>query len=310
MARHPTDHENPLVLVALNDEASRKAVRATLERSAMRMLPAPSLEEVKDLVARMRPNAALIESGGPDLAGLEVCKAIRNSDEGREIPVIVVVDRDDADTTERAYQAGASGIIEKPVALATLPYRIRNALRTARSLSDLTGLVRAIPDLIFIVNEDGEVQHGLSGPDATHTLQIKALATAHQINFYPCENDDTAIACIGRALETGKPQVYEHVLDALDIHLETRFVARDKHTVLAIVRDITERKNAEAEIYNLAYYDELTELYRTANFSARASREQSSGRRRTARNLPYCSSTLIASSGSTIRSATVSVTSF
>ena len=111
------------------------------------------------------------------------------------------------------------------------------------------------------------MQHGLSGPDATHTLQIKALATANQINFYPCENDHTATACIGRALETGKPQVYEHVLDALDIHLETRFVPRDQHTVVAIVRDITERKSAEAEIYNLAYYAELTELPNRELFS-------------------------------------------
>ena len=62
------------------------------------------------------------------------------------------------------------------------------------------------------------------------------------------------------ALETGKTQVYEHTLDALDIHLETRFVARDSNSVLAIVRDITERKKSEARIFNLAYFDELTEL--------------------------------------------------
>jgi diguanylate cyclase (GGDEF)-like protein len=124
----------------------------------------------------------------------------------------------------------------------------------------LRGLIRAIPDLIFVVNENGEVQDGLSGPDATHTLQIKALATASQINFYPCENDDSALKLIRKALETGKPQVYEHELEALGKHLETRFVTRDKNTVLAIVRDITERKAAEAKIYNLAYYDELTDL--------------------------------------------------
>ena len=111
------------------------------------------------------------------------------------------------------------------------------------------------------------MQDGLSRPDATHTLQIKALTTASLINFYPCENDDGALECIRKALETGKPQVYEHVLEGLDIHLETRFVTRDKNTVLAIVRDITERKSAEAKIYNLAYYDELTELPNRELFS-------------------------------------------
>jgi diguanylate cyclase (GGDEF)-like protein len=172
----------------------------------------------------------------------------------------MITARDDEEIIDRAYRIGATDIIMKPLSLPVLPHRIRYALRTARSVSDLTGLIRAIPDLIFVVNENGEVQDGLSGPDATHTLQIKALATASEINFYPCENDDSALKLIRKALETGKPQVYEHKLEALDIHLETRFVTRDKNTVLAIVRDITERKAAEAKIYNLAYYDELTDL--------------------------------------------------
>mgnify|MGYP001812666777 CR=1 FL=1 len=260
-------YEKPLVLVALSDEASRKAVWSSLDQAGMRIVPADSFEAATDLFSKMVPDAVLLEAGGVEAAGIGVCQAIRDMESGRELPIIIVADREDAEIAKRAYKAGASEVIEKPVSLATLPHRIHHALRTSQSLSDLTGLVRAIPDLIFIVNEDGDVQHGLSGPDATHTLQIKALATANQINFYPCENDDTAIACIKRALETGKPQVYEHVLEALDIHLETRFVARDKHTVLAIVRDITERKNAEAEIYNLAYYDELTELPNRELFS-------------------------------------------
>ena len=262
-----TKVEKPLVLVAVEDETSRKAIWAVLEPAGLRVVPATDPKAAVDLFRKMQPDAVLIGTRAQETVGIGICKTIRADERGRELPILMVIDKDDAALAARAYDAGASEIVESPVALGLLPYRIHNALQTARSLSDLTGLVRAIPDLIFIVNEDGEVQHGLSGPDATHTLQIKALATANQINFYPCENDDSAIACIQRALETGKPQVYEHRLDALGIHLETRFVARDKHTVLAIVRDITERKSAEAEIYNLAYYDELTELPNRELFS-------------------------------------------
>jgi len=259
--------EKPLVLVAVEDDTSRKAIRAVLEPSGLRVVPALDSASTVDLFRKMQPDAILIGVGSKRAAGVDIVRAIRGDAQGRELPILMIVDKNDEELARRAFDAGASELIDSPVALALLPHRLHNALQTSRSLSDLTGLVRAIPDLIFIVNEDGEVQHGLSGPDATHTLQIKALATANQINFYPCENDDTAIARIKRALETGKPQVYEHVLDALGLHLETRFVARDKHTVLAIVRDITERKTAEAEIYNLAYYDELTELPNRELFS-------------------------------------------
>jgi diguanylate cyclase (GGDEF)-like protein len=262
-----TKVEKPLVLVAVEDETSRKAIWAVLKPGGLRVMPATDTNAALDLFIKMQPDAILIGTGNQHTVGIDICKMIRADDRGRELPILMVVGKDDAALAAKAFDAGASELVESPVALGLLPYRIHNALQTARSLSDLTGLVRSIPDLIFVVNEDGEVQHGLSGPDATHTLQIKALETANQINFYPCENDDSATACIQRALATGKPQVYEHEIDTLGIHLETRFIARDKHTVLAIVRDITERKTAEAEIYNLAYYDELTELPNRELFS-------------------------------------------
>ena len=250
----------PLVLVAADDESRRKMIWSVLETFGFRMLAAEDGASAFDLFVKTAPDAVLLDLHSSDPDGFAVCKSIRGHVSGRETPIFMVTERDDEEVIDRAYRIGATDIIFKPIELPVLPHRIRYALRTARSVNDLTGLIRAIPDLIFVVNENGEVQDGLSGPDATHTLQIKALATASEINFYPCENDDSALKLIRKALETGKPQVYEHKLEALDIHLETRFVTRDKNTVLAIVRDITERKASEAKIYNLAYYDELTEL--------------------------------------------------
>jgi diguanylate cyclase (GGDEF)-like protein len=263
----PQTERKPLVLLAVAAEDARDTVAASLEAGGYRVVSVDNGAAALEFLKGLRPDTVVLDRRLPDGDGLAVCEAIRAGHSQAELPVFVIVDSGDADAARRAFGAGASEIIDGSAATATLPHRIRHALETARSLSDLTGLVRAIPDLIFIVNEAGEVQDGLSGPDAAHTLQIKALETASEVDFYPCENDDSARACIRRALETGKPQVYEHALEGLDIHLETRFVARDKHTVLAIVRDITERKAAEAEIYNLAYYDELTELPNRELFS-------------------------------------------
>jgi diguanylate cyclase (GGDEF)-like protein len=257
----------PLILVAADDIQQRKLIWEVLEQFGFRIVTAEDGKAAYDLFKKVQPDAIILDVQTPDYDGFAACEAIRKQEIGSETPIFMVTERDDEDAIERAYRLGATDIVFKPVSLPVLPHRVKYALRTARSLSDLRGLVRAIPDLIFVVNEDGEVQDGLSGPDATHTLQLKALTTASQIHFYPCENDDGALDCIKRALETGKPQVYEHVLDGLGIHLETRFVTRDKNTVLAIVRDITERKSAEAKIYNLAYYDELTELPNRELFS-------------------------------------------
>lgn len=257
----------PLVLVAADNADQRKLIWNVLGEFGFRIVSAEDGKSAFDLFVKTQPDAILLDIQSTDPNGFDVCESIRRLESGQETPIFIITERDDEESVEHAYRIGVTDIIFRPISLPVLPHRIRYALNTARSLRDLTGLIRAIPDLIFVVNEDGEVQNGLSGPDATHTLQLKALSTASKIHFYPCENDDGALACIRKALETGKPQVYEHVLEALDIYLETRFVTRDKNTVLAIVRDITERKSAEAKIYNLAYYDELTELPNREFFS-------------------------------------------
>lgn len=257
----------PLVLVADDDATHRKVIQKVLEENGFRVVTAPNGKEAIDQVAKFNPDVILLDVEMPEMDGFSVCEIIRARKSDREIPIFIITSRDDPESVERAYKVGATDFLTKPIVLPVLPHRIRYILRTCTSLNDLRGLIRAVPDLIFIVNKDGEVQQGLSGPDAVHTQQIKALSTASEINFYPCENDDRAAHCIKQALETGKPQVYEHILEALGIHLETRFVPRDKTSVLAIVRDITERKSSEARIFNLAYYDELTALPNRQLFS-------------------------------------------
>ena len=250
----------PLVLVADDDATYRRVLQGILEKAGFRVVLAENGKIALKQFSKTRPDVVLLDIEMPELDGFSVCKNIRAQEGIRETPIFIITGREDQEAVERAYSVGASDFLTKPLALPVLPHRINHVLRISTSLNDLRGLIRAIPDLIFVVDEDGEVQEGLSRGDATHTQQIKALSTASKINFYPCENDDEARACIMNALETGKTQVYEHTLDMLDIHLETRFVARDSNSVLAIVRDITERKKSEARIFNLAYFDELTEL--------------------------------------------------
>ena len=252
--------EKPLVLICDDDGTHRKVLRDVLEKADFRVLTAENGKIALELFSTAHPDVVLLDVEMPEVDGIQVCETIRARETNRETPIFIITGREDQEAAQRAYSVGATDFLNKPIALAVLPHRIRNVLRTSTSLNDLRGLIRAVPDLIFVVDEDGDVQEGLSRGDATHTQQIQALSTASKVNFYPCENDDAARSCIKRALETGKTQVYEHALEGLDIHLETRFVTRDKNSVLAIVRDITERKKSEARIFNLAYFDELTAL--------------------------------------------------
>ena len=178
----------PLVLVAADDPDQRKLVWEVLEQFGFRIVTAEDGKSAYDLFKKTQPDAILLDIQSSDYDGFAVCEAIRKQETGGETPIFMVSDRDNEDSIEKAYRLGATDIVFNPIALPVLPHRIRYALRTARSPSDLRGLVRAIHDLILVVNKDGYVQDGLSGPVATHTLQIKAFTTASHIHFHPWSN--------------------------------------------------------------------------------------------------------------------------
>jgi len=257
----------PLILVADDDPTHRMVLQEVLEQAGNRVVTAEDGETALALFAQAKPDVVLLDVDMPKMDGYAVCEQIRELETDRETPILIVTGLDDSESVKRAYDAGATDFVSKPIPWPILAHRLRYVLRTSRSLNDLRGLIRSVPDLIFIVDKDGEVQEGLSGADANHTQQIRALSTASHINFYPCDQDARALECIRQALKTRKPQVYEHALEGLDIELETRFIARDENSVLAIVRDITQRKESEAQIFDLAYFDGLTALPNRQLFS-------------------------------------------
>ena len=252
--------KEPLILVADDDPTHRMVLQEVLQQTGFRVLTAPNGQAALDIYNKVNPDVVLLDVDMPLVDGFAVCEAIRAKESGRQTPIFIVTGLEDDESVKRAYELGATDFISKPITWPVLPHRIRYVLKASGALNDLRGLIRAVPDLIFVVDANGDVREQISTTETNHTQQLRALTTASQIDFYPCENDDRARACIKRAIELGKPQVYEHTLAGFEIDLETRFIARDDNSVLAIVRDITERKKAEIKIHNLAYYDELTTL--------------------------------------------------
>lgn len=110
-------------------------------------------------------------------------------------------------------------------------HRIRYVLRGARTIVDLrfseqknTALLKAIPDGIFLINAHGVIGHCFS--PAAGLIDPSKL---------DAENRSSR-------------------------HFECRYLPNAGAQVLAIVRDVTARKEAQARIHRLAYFDGLTGL--------------------------------------------------
>ena len=92
--------------------------------------------EALQAVARSRPDIVLLDLEMPRMDGFEVLSRLRADPATQHLPVIVVTGREDVDAIDRAFQAGATSFLVKPINWRLLSYQIRYVLRAGRSEPD------------------------------------------------------------------------------------------------------------------------------------------------------------------------------
>jgi two-component system chemotaxis response regulator CheY len=83
-----------------------------------------------ELLARDRPKLVVLDLNMPDMHGLEVLQFIRRHDQYREIPVIVLTTKYDADTRKAAADHGASMYMTKPFDPSALRQNVSSLLES------------------------------------------------------------------------------------------------------------------------------------------------------------------------------------
>jgi len=114
-------------------------------------------------------------------------------------------------------------------------------------------ILDAIPDLMFRISRDGNYLD-LKTEGANITLSREEIVGKNLWDLLPSDVAAISQEAIAKTLNSGTLQTYEYQLPT---HLgvrdyEARLVVSGSDEVLAIVRDITERKQAEVSLRNLA----------------------------------------------------------
>lgn len=135
--------------------------------------------------------------------------------------------------------------------------RSEEALR--RSEARNQALLNAIPDLMLRIGKDGTFLDFRGAKGSSQTLPTGGFLGKTVHDVLPHQVAEQTMASIERTLQSGIASIFEYQLpreDKVD-YQEARIVASWEDEVLAIVRDITERKQAEQERESLIL--ELTE---------------------------------------------------
>lgn len=196
------------------------------------------------------PNIREAKLQHPILA--EVVSIVRKSKEKFFIREVEVAEK----TFEQSvHYIAESDLIRIYVVDVTERKRIEAALRESEAKN--RALLNAIPDLILRISKDGTYLDYMPAKDNDSLAQCCELLGSNEYEVLPKAVAKQRMHAVEQALQTGETQIFEYQLQ-LNGSIrseEARIVVSGQDEVLAIVRDITERKQVEALLQQA--HDEL-----------------------------------------------------
>lgn len=150
--RHTT-HGNgrrmqPVVLAVDDDPGVRLVIRESLRAAGFDVEEAEDGMQGLAACERLAPDLVLLDVVMPHMNGFATCLAMRDLPDGAQIPIVMVTGFDDAESINRAYEAGATDFISKPLNGMLLRHRVRYLLRAGKALQALNRSERQLRRLI------------------------------------------------------------------------------------------------------------------------------------------------------------------
>src|SRR5882724_211533 len=266
------------VLLVDDDGVARLLTASALAERGFRVTEAASGTAALELFASEMPDIVVLDALMPDLDGFETCQRLRRLSGGEHVPVLMLTGLDDETSIARAYEAGATDFFVKTNSQWTLlAERLRYLLRSARMRKELAASQAKLTRAQRIARLGSWVWDLLGGwvtlSDECYTIagltrQDQGVADWFVWSRVLEEDRARIVELFREALVTRKPLDFETRLvrpnnQVRTVHVEAEMEFDDGGRAIAmhgVVQDITERRQAEDQIRQLANFDSLTGL--------------------------------------------------
>jgi len=194
--------------------------------------------------------------------------------------------RETGDLTERVAVEGEDEVSRLGEAInGMLTSLDRSQRELAEREAEKRALLNAIPDLMFRVTGDGAILDARateeSGPPRTQvrSTDVKPYQKLPQYWALSAEVVHQGLPLVSQALQTGETQMFEIQvpLNGGTALYEARVAASRENEALVMVRDVTERKQAEKRLEYVSSHDALSGLYNRAHFESAFARMERAG---------------------------------
>lgn len=116
------------ILVAEDERDIRELVMFTLQFAGHKVTQAQNGEMAVELAQQVIPDLILTDVRMPKMTGYEVCRALKEIDSVKHIPVVILSAKGQDDEIETGKAAGAIDYILKPFDMAELQQRVNEIL--------------------------------------------------------------------------------------------------------------------------------------------------------------------------------------
>jgi diguanylate cyclase (GGDEF)-like protein len=292
---------NARVLVVDDDPLIRLLAREALLELGLEVDEAEDGPAALAAAEAVQPDLILLDVVMPGMSGFEVCRHLRDGVRTRLIPVIMLTGLGDEDSIARAFDAGATDFILKPINWTLLRFRTRYVLRTAQLMKELVRNKESLSNAQRIARlgswewypDEGRlvrsVQYYRLFGQTPETLQGDMEAVLPLV-YGP---DRAAVAAAFGAARQGMG--YQLTYRVVWPDGSVRTVQETAEPILPEMRtgpgeviegsiqDITDQVDAQRRIRQLAYFDPLTglpnrEFFREALLAAVARLQRQNGR--------------------------------
>jgi signal transduction histidine kinase len=227
------------ILIVDDDPIVRSLMRDALEDEGFSVVEAEDGVEACRVCEERLPVLLVVDVVMPQMDGFELCRELRNRPATKDVPILIATGLDDLHSVAKAYDAGATDFIAKPLNWLILNHRIRYMLRAARAFNELrqnqerlrtakeqaeaanrakseflTNMSHELrTPLNAIIGFSSMMRDQLAGPLGTQYLEYTKIIVESGTHLLAIIND---ILDVARA-ETGRLQLLEEEVDIADI---------------------------------------------------------------------------------------------
>jgi diguanylate cyclase (GGDEF)-like protein len=275
----------PTILIVDDDPVVRLLMQDSLEDEGFLVI------EAEDGIAACRccdesvPSLVVVDAVMPNMDGFELCRELRRRPATQHIPILMATGLDDHNSIARAYEAGATDFIAKPLNWLVLNHRVRYILRGADALDDLRqnqerfqaalgnmsqGLCMFGADgRLIVANTRFRDTYQLDPASVVPgRLMIEVLQNSPLFVRQPNDLPNTVLAeHLAVAARRGSAVLTQELADGRVVTINHEPMPNGGF--VDTFTDVTERRMAEARLAHMALHDPLTNLPNRTSFRQR-----------------------------------------